>query len=85
MIPVIFVVTFIFMPDTPHFFISKGNREKAMKSLIFLRGASADDVAKELNEIEESVVESMKFKSGLAELFKGRANLIGRYIRFLCR
>ena len=65
------------MPDTPHFFIMKGNREAAVKSLKFYRDVSADDVAEEMDEIELTVVESMKLKAGFTEIFKGRANLIG--------
>lgn len=37
-IPIIFFVTFIFMPETPHYFLKRANHEKAIQSLSILRG-----------------------------------------------
>lgn len=65
------------MPDTPHFHISKGDRLKATESLQYLRGMGADGVSVELDEIQESVVESMSHRAGFIDIFKGRANIIG--------
>lgn len=75
LIPLIFIATFMFMPETPHFYLSKGEREAASKSLQFLRGAS---VEAELTEIENSVLETMQHKTNLVDLFKERANLSGK-------
>lgn len=66
------------MPDTPHYHISKGDRHRATKSLQYLRGMSANGISAELDEIQESVVESMSHRAGFIDVFKGRANLIGR-------
>lgn len=67
------------MPDTPHYYLSKGSRQRAINSLKYLRGKSADSVMEELNEIQASVTESMSHRAGFADVFKGRANLIGKF------
>ncbi|CRL00581.1 CLUMA_CG013841, isoform A [Clunio marinus] len=61
-IPIVFVVTFYFMPDSPHFYISKGRKEDALNSLKFLRGKSSEGVQEEIDSIQESVEKSMKNK-----------------------
>ena len=76
-IPVVFLITFIFMPESPHYFISKGDREGAMKSLQFLREKHSEEILEELDEIEHSVMESKTQKSGVMEVFKG-ANRTGK-------
>lgn len=73
----IFIGLFAFMPDTPHFYLSRGNRNGATKALKFLRGKSTADVTEELNEIQESVVEAMSHRAGILEVFKGKANVLG--------
>lgn len=73
------MVTFAFMPDTPHYYVAKGLRHEAIKSLKYLREKSDDDVSEELREIEESVVESMSHRAGITDVFRGRANLIGNF------
>lgn len=80
LIPVIFIVTFILMPDTPHYYLSKGSRQRAINSLRYLRGKSAEGVAEELDEIQASVLESMSHRAVFTDVFKGRANLIGKKI-----
>lgn len=77
-IPVIFVVTFAFIPDSPHYYVSKGLRHKAIKSLKFLRHKSSDDVSEELEEIETSVAQSLSHRATIFDVFRGRANLTGK-------
>lgn len=76
-IPIVFIMLFAFMPDTPHFHISSGNRHQATQALKFLRGKNADGVKDELNEIQESVVEAMSHRAGILDVFKGKANVLG--------
>lgn len=76
-IPIVFIVLFAFMPDSPHYHISNGNRHQATKALKFLRGKNADGVKEELDEIQESVVEAMSHRAGVFEVFKGKANFLG--------
>lgn len=47
------VLSFIMMPETPYYQLMKGKREKARKSLRWLR--RREDVEQELNEIEAAV------------------------------
>jgi Sugar (and other) transporter len=76
-IPVIFIAVFIFMPDSPHYHIIKKNHIKAKSALIYLRSYS-HDITSELDQIENDVVESMTHPSGFLNVFKSRANLIGK-------
>ncbi|KAK4876106.1 hypothetical protein RN001_012528 [Aquatica leii] len=46
---VIQLLTFPFMPDTPYYLLLKGKKDKARKSLQFVR--ASEDVGKELDEI----------------------------------
>ncbi|CAO1330813.1 unnamed protein product [Diamesa serratosioi] len=74
-VPVVFAVTFYFMPDSPHFYISKGRKAEAIKSLKYLRGKSTEGIQEELNQIQESVEESMKNKGSAADIFNNKGNL----------
>ncbi|KAL7041414.1 hypothetical protein ACKWTF_000763 [Chironomus riparius] len=73
-IPIAFVATFFFMPDSPHYYIQKGQEENAVKSLKFLRGKSTEGVQQELDEIRATVEESMKNKATVRDVFANAAN-----------
>lgn len=77
-IPILFVVTFYFMPDSPHFYISKGRKADAIKSLMFLRGKTTEGIQQELDVIQASVVESMKNKGSVADIFNNAGNVKGK-------
>jgi MFS family permease len=77
LIPIIFVILFYFMPDSPHYYIAKGRKAEAAKSLMFLRGKSAEGVQEELDGIEASVKESMKQKGTVADIFNNKGNVKG--------
>lgn len=77
-IPIIFIVLFYFMPDSPHFYIAKGRKAEAAKSLKYLRGKSAEGIQEELDQIEASVEESMKQKGTVADIFNNKGNVKGR-------
>lgn len=74
-IPIAFDVTFFFMPETPAYYISKGEKEKALESLCFLRGKTVDGVQEELHEITTTVEESLKNKGTLMDLFRNPGNV----------
>lgn len=76
-IPIAFIITFYFMPDSPHFYITKGRKSDAMKSLQFLRGKSEEGVQEELDMIQASVEESMKNKGSVADVFNNSGNVKG--------
>uniref|UniRef100_U5ESS0 Facilitated trehalose transporter Tret1 n=1 Tax=Corethrella appendiculata TaxID=1370023 RepID=U5ESS0_9DIPT len=74
-LPILFAVTFFFMPETPHFYIAKGRKDDAMNSLRFLRGKSEAGVQEELLSIQASVEESMRNKASVTDLFKSSGNV----------
>lgn len=76
-VPVVFVALFYFMPDSPHFYISKGRKADAIKSLKFLRGKTTEGVQEELDVIQASVEESMKNKGTVTDIFNNSGNVKG--------
>lgn len=74
-IPVAFAVTFWFMPETPYYYIGKGKRTEATKSLAYLRGKSVGAVKEEMEVIEASVQESMQETGRFVDLFINKGNL----------
>jgi MFS family permease len=56
-IPVIFSISFYFMPESPYYCVTKGRIEQAMTSLKFLRGTSDETVIQaELDKIQVSTL-----------------------------
>lgn len=68
------------MPETPHYFIAKGDKENAIKSLRILRGKSREGVHDELAIIQKSVEDSMKNKGSFLEVFKNKASARALFI-----
>ncbi len=75
MIQILFVVTFIFMPESPHFYVARGRKSDAIKSLKFLREKSTDEIQEELNKIENFIEESKKNKGSISDIFRSKENL----------
>lgn len=74
-IPILFSATFFFMPETPAYYISKGEKEKAVESLSFLRGKTVEGVQEELQEITTTVEESLKNRGTLVDLLRNPGNV----------
>lgn len=68
------------MPETPHYFIAKGEKENAINSLKILRGKSKEGVLDELAIIQKSVEDSMKNKGSFMEVFNNKANAKALFI-----
>ncbi|KAI5727072.1 hypothetical protein M8J76_013678 [Diaphorina citri] len=67
-IPLVFFITFMFIPETPYFHIIKDNDQvAAKKSLEWFKGKS-QNITEELDEIVLTTNENMKNKSGYREL-----------------
>ncbi|XP_055585571.1 facilitated trehalose transporter Tret1-like [Uranotaenia lowii] len=79
-LPLVFLLGFIQMPETPHFYISKGNNEAAEKSLQYLRGKSLDDLQNEFNSIKFSVEQSMHNRGSVRDLFQDPVNFRAFFI-----
>lgn len=73
-IPVVFTIMFVFIPESPYYRIMKNNdHEAAKKSLQWFKGDS-ENVNEELDDIVLTTNENMKNKSGYRELFTNYSN-----------
>lgn len=70
-------MSFVFMPETPHFHIMQGEKRKAIEALKFFR--PGEDIREEINEIMQMVDESMKQEINLFNILKIQANRRGEY------
>ncbi|XP_055850405.1 facilitated trehalose transporter Tret1-like [Episyrphus balteatus] len=71
--PIIFFVTFIFMPESPYYYALKNQSQKGIKSLQFLRGQSPKTAEEEMSRIQKAVDEDMSNKGNISEILKNRA------------
>lgn len=78
-IPVVFGVIFLFMPETPHHLMKRNNRSGARKALVWLRG-DKHDVDFELKEIETSI--SSEERGNVYRIF--RESFKKRQVRKAC-
>lgn len=62
-LPVIFFICFMMMPESPHYLLSKGQRAEAVASLAKLRGKSETAVQKEADEIQVTILISISENS----------------------
>lgn len=66
--PVLFFITFYFMPETPYFYLRKGDVRGACRSLQQFRGK--EDVSEELTVIHANVEEVMSYRSSVLDLIR---------------
>ncbi|KAL6423333.1 hypothetical protein ACFW04_010156 [Cataglyphis niger] len=62
----LFVIAFIWLPETPYHLLCRNNRQKAINSLIQLRGKK--DIYEEIENIEQSVKADLANETGFREL-----------------
>lgn len=67
-LPILFVGTFIWLPESPHYFLGKNRQDDAMKSLQRLRGH--DNVIDEMKSIANMVRMSSESNEGFREILK---------------
>ncbi|XP_025601985.2 facilitated trehalose transporter Tret1-like [Athalia rosae] len=72
LIPIIFIMTFVWVPETPYYYLMKNKPDKARKSLVWLRGTT--DVDDEFKKVTKNVELDLKNAGTLRELFTDRAN-----------
>ncbi|XP_043471793.1 facilitated trehalose transporter Tret1-like [Leptopilina heterotoma] len=86
-IPILFLATFIFMPESPYFLLMKNRDNDAMASIMKLRGVrNQKSIESELTSIKLSITSfrNQKInKSPLRELFSNRNHRRGLFI-LLC-
>lgn len=66
MAPFLFVASFIWLPESPYQLMRRGDRQKAIESLVQLRGK--EDVCKEVDNIERSVKADLANETGFREI-----------------
>ncbi|CAG2055582.1 unnamed protein product [Timema podura] len=74
-VSVLFLVTMLFIPDSPYQLVKRGDREGARKALQWLRSKSSSGVNKELNELQVAVDEQASQKTSLRDLVATRGNV----------
>ena len=65
--PILFVITFIWLPETPYQLMRRGQRKAAENSLIQLRGTK--EIGDELKIIENSIKADLANGTGLKDIF----------------
>lgn len=76
MVPIIFFITFIFMPESPYYLIRINNKDGARKNLKRLSKNSDPTkvIEDRLQEIEKIVMHDLQNPSTPKELFTNREN-----------
>ncbi|KAJ8920251.1 hypothetical protein NQ315_011912 [Exocentrus adspersus] len=72
--PVVFGVSFLFMPETPVYLVEKARVEEAEKTLKELRGSNYD-VSAELKTIQKEMLESQEKKASIGDIVSDKANV----------
>lgn len=68
-IPVIFMVSLYYIPESPYYYLLHGDRNRAQKALVWLRCEySSNSIQEELTLIHKSVLEDTKNKGSLKSL-----------------
>lgn len=76
-IPVVFLLTFVWMPESPYFLIMKERDVDAKKSLFWLRGgreATSDKINLELHNMQQDVEKEMKLSGNFMDIISTPAN-----------
>lgn len=74
-IPIIFFVTFSFMPESPYYLLMKNQRPKAEKSLAWLRRYENDeDLKEETDQMQKTVIKDLMNKGHFWDLFDTPGN-----------
>ncbi|XP_021923674.1 facilitated trehalose transporter Tret1-like isoform X2 [Zootermopsis nevadensis] len=68
-VPLVFGAAFIFMPETPLYYLQKGKKDDAQASLQWFRGRNYD-VGAELQEIQTSVDEAAAQRLSITQAFR---------------
>lgn len=70
--PVLLMVTFVWMPESPYYLLMKGQLDHARRSLQVFTGRT--DVETELNRINDAVIEQTKNTGKFLDLFTVKSN-----------
>ncbi|XP_075235594.1 facilitated trehalose transporter Tret1-like [Lycorma delicatula] len=75
-IPLLFIILFIWAPESPYYYLMKNNKQDAKRELCKLRGKTEDkkEIENELNEMELYVNEEMKNRGRFKDLIATKAS-----------
>lgn len=76
-LPIMFLMVFSFMPESPYWQLMKGKKEKAGETLAWLRGLTPGQEKDELEKMEHAVMEEMRNKKNFKDLVATRGNRKG--------
>lgn len=81
---VILMVCFLFLPETPYFYLMKGKRKEAEESVRWLRGSCSPE---DLNLVEDAIKEQLQNSGSYLDIFKNpvvfKAFLIVEVLKFV--
>ncbi|XP_073986968.1 facilitated trehalose transporter Tret1-like isoform X1 [Rhodnius prolixus] len=77
-IPLVFFITFIFMPESPHYYFMVNDNTRAASAMKWLR--SGEDISKEFTVTQKAVLNDMKQKGSWVDLFATRSDRRAFYI-----
>ncbi|XP_019754526.2 facilitated trehalose transporter Tret1 isoform X1 [Dendroctonus ponderosae] len=80
-LPVVFLLSFAFIPESPVYLCEKAKLQDAQRSLLWFRGKDYE-IDDELVKITEDIEESKRNKTKLFEIFKCKATYKGLIISF---
>ncbi|KAJ3619844.1 hypothetical protein MTP99_005496 [Tenebrio molitor] len=80
-IVIVFVLTFVWMPESPYFDVMKKNFDRARKSLVKLRGHP--DVDEDLDQIKETVKIQTEHEGKFKDLFVVKSNRRALFVAFI--
>ncbi|XP_075229487.1 facilitated trehalose transporter Tret1-like isoform X2 [Lycorma delicatula] len=79
LLPLAFLLIFIWFPESPYHLVAKKRKECALKAVSWFRGISLESAADQLTTIESAVEDWQKSNSGMKDLFKS-GNLKALYL-----
>ncbi|KAF6210085.1 hypothetical protein GE061_015841 [Apolygus lucorum] len=68
--PVILFVGFLFIPESPYYYLRKQKREKAKNSIIWLKGSCSDE---DLDNLQQKVQQQLETKGTFCDIFRTKA------------
>lgn len=73
LVPLLLLATFVWMPESPYYYVLQNKTAHARRALIRLRGTN--DVDSEMREIRGMIDQRLGYMEGFRELFGNRINL----------
>ncbi|XP_057660999.1 facilitated trehalose transporter Tret1-like [Diorhabda carinulata] len=83
-IPILFIIFFIFMPESPYFYLMKGNEEAAKRSLMFLTRKKnvENDFILLRNDVQRQMSESGSWRDLISIYSNRKALIVAIFLRF---